>query len=1056
MTTPDKFFAFELQRFEVFCREVIDPAVYPATTALDAGVFQCTDPVPFAAAAKAAYTPVKPGFQWGPVWSTAWFRITGRVPASMSGRTVGLRFSTDTEALLWKDGSPHHGLDANRDFVRVFTPARGGEDVLLHVEAACNHLFGDRGLQWDPPEIHRRWNSPTPGLFERCELAVIDETVWRLKWVYSFALQLARDLPHDSARARQLFGALRRATNALPDDRVAEHAPNVLAELEAAVRVQAGGAATLCHAVGHAHIDTAWLWPLRETRRKCLRTFSTVLRNMERHAGYRFLCSQAQQYAYVEQDAPALFAEISKRVAEGRWEPGGSMWVEPDCTVPSAESFVRQILHADRYWRAKFGDQRGRQRFLYLPDTFGFPPILPQIMAQAGIDTFITNKLHWNSHTTFPHTTFRWRGLGGYEVLAHQTPGMDYNATNTPKELRRGEQTHKNKDLSSVPDQVFPPEPPASAGGPPSPTTHPARWLQPFGYGDGGGGPTDWNLLYADLAANADSLPRVRHSSVNAFCDALHADVKAALASDPTAVPRHEGELYLELHRGTYTTHSRLKRSNRDLEDLLRAAEILAFAGPKRLPLEQEREAKADLDRAWKLLLLNQFHDILPGSSITWVYEDAFRDHAEVRRLGQKWFDIGFDAWASALDASGLAEPRAVLNLSSRRGPESLPPYSLAARSGAGASSRAITLTESSGTFTLSGGDLTLDVSTDGRLRLHSSGGSDGVHLEAPAGFLQPALYEDRPRLWDAWDIDEEFAHKPVTAAHDEGTHERVDTPGRPPALRLSRSLGRASRITHTYRLDPDARRVEITVDVDWHEEHRLLKLRVPPSDTAPASHGWFGTQGGFLRREPTGSTAAERGRFEVPFHRFLALPGGSDAQSLTTGVFSPDTFGASFTHAGVEVSLLRAPTYPDAKADRGTHSFRFALAALPGLDDIVREAEAFARPIESRPISLGARAGGQRAVTTIAIDTRAGAPQVECCKPGDRDGELILRVSNPTASRADFTATLGFPFSGLRRVDLLERPIAGDGLRTGGGPRSFAAALGPFEIATFALTRTD
>ncbi|MFN7019692.1 MAG: alpha-mannosidase, partial [Phycisphaerales bacterium] len=310
---PTKQYHGLLQRFEVFCRDVLEPAVFPVTHPLEAAAWQCAEPVPFAEAMGATYSPVRPGWEWGPVWSTCWFRVRGEVPQSMSGRTVVLRFSTDTEALVWiptpgtpSNGTPIHGLDANRDAVRLLEPAGGGEKIDLYVEAACNHLFGDRGLQWDPPEIHRRWSSRTPGRLDRCELAVLDETVWRLKWVYTFALQLARELPSDSARSRQLFGALRRCSNAIPDDRVAQTARKALEELESAVRVHAGGGASLCHAIGHAHIDTAWLWPIRETRRKCIRTFSTALRNMERFPEYTFLCSQAQQYAWLEETSPEL------------------------------------------------------------------------------------------------------------------------------------------------------------------------------------------------------------------------------------------------------------------------------------------------------------------------------------------------------------------------------------------------------------------------------------------------------------------------------------------------------------------------------------------------------------------------------------------------------------------------------------------------------------------------------------------------------------------------------------------------------------------------------
>ncbi|MBK7405969.1 MAG: alpha-mannosidase [Phycisphaerales bacterium] len=731
-------------RFAKFCADVLDPAVFTDPHPLAVEAFQSPDPIPCPQAARAPFAPVPLGWSWGPVWSTTWFRLrTPAAPAPTSG-ALALRFDTGVEAQLWCDGIPIQGFDVNRDaaLIPAPIPSQPGQPLELLVEAACNHPFGVSHFPWDPPDAVRRWTSDTPARLTRAELATFHEPAWRLATAYRFALLLLRELPAESPRAQQLISALSQATRAIDDHRVAETAPAALEIVLATLRSPAPGSATICHATGHAHIDTAWLWPIRETRRKCIRSFSNVLRLMERFPDFRFLCSQAQQYAFIEQDAPALFDQIASRVRDGRWEPGGAMWIEPDANCPSGESLVRQILHGTRYWREKFGDA-GAQRFVYLPDTFGFPPCLPQIIAHAGLDTFITNKLAWNAVNHYPHTSFLWRGIDGTEILTHFTPGADYNAVNTPLELRRGEKRHASKH-----------QPGAETA---------ARWLQPFGYGDGGGGPTDRSIHYAELAAECDGLPRTHLSRTDDFCEALHRDFDALRARNERP-PVWDGELYLDLHRGTFTTQAWLKSANRRAEELLRLAELLATSTPNEAPRPATAESRASLDRAWKLLLLNQFHDILPGSSIQWVYDDAKRDHARIREIVQPLVAEGLDRWSTALGGpvvlnpcstprSGVVESGARLHWAA-----DVPALGARAIDSALTPAQPVRITNAR---TLANGLISATINDDGTLASLRCLANDREALTGqPANQL--ALYEDRPRMWDAWDIDPEAETKPI------------------------------------------------------------------------------------------------------------------------------------------------------------------------------------------------------------------------------------------------------------------------------------------------------
>lgn len=1043
---------------ETYHREVIAPAAFAAPIALTVGAFQTPEPAPYAEAIRARYKPVKTGWVWGPKWSTCWFRLTGtlkRAAKPPAGSAWHLRFNSDTEALLWVNGVPFQGLDVNRDLVALPASVVRGGQVALWVEAACNHPFGAVGLQWDAPETIRRWESETPGRLLAAELVAVNERLAQFARLFAFACGLARELlpaspprytpaqpwmpkppEWQSARAEQLLTALRRAASVCRPGAVGASIDDAERLLRDALAQPAAGSVCVGHAVGHAHIDTAWLWPLRETRRKCLRTFSNVLRLMERDRDFTFLCSQAQQYAYVEADSPALFKQIAQRVAEGRWEPGGAMWIEPDANVPSGESLIRQILHADRYWRSRFGDTV-RQRFLYLPDTFGFPAQLPQIMRHAGLDTFMTNKLSWHDTHPYPHTTFVWRGPDGSEVLAHQTPAHDYNAANTPRELVRAERNHRSKQLT----------PPPKRGQPAGP-----RFLHPFGFGDGGGGPTQAMTDAVNWARDCDGLPKLHHSRADDFCTAMHADVAAARSAGAD-IPVHAGPLDLELHRGTLTTQAWLKQANVEAEELLRRAELLLAGSPKPWSRGDVTRFRADLDRAWKLVLLNQFHDILPGSSITWVYDDARRDHEEVRRLVTPWIEAGLAAWSSVLDAApGQA---VVFNPASVEsdGPSAAAPLSVSVVAGAPPSRpvecdadprrrRAV----------LSNGRLEVTINALGEIS-SLRGGEDGnarraEHAGGPLGRL--VLYEDRPTLWDAWDIDRLHADSATPQLAD-ATAWRVRPPG-PDGSRASveveRPLGANSRVTQIITLEADRRRVDVTLRIDWREERRLLRGEFPTA--IHAEHALFQTQFGHVRRPTNPDPAA----FELPVHRYAALSDGA----VGLAVLNQAKFAAAVRERTLWLTLLRSPRYPDAQADVGTHEIRYALSPIGDARDLEATAERYLRPpiaIENtRSRGRGGRPAELAAAWTPLTLDAAGMVTISAFKLAEDDDGIIVRLVNLEPRSVECTIDWRLPVAKVTPADGLERPTTLRGFRHDVGARRTRLAFGPFQIVTLRAAR--
>ena len=429
-------------------------------------------------------------------------------------------------------------------------------------------------------------------MLDRCQIARFDPRAWRLHHDFDVLRRLEAEHADglDPTWAGELLYELNRVCNVW-----SEHDPATWDEAEAILApLLERRNATVTHelsAIGHAHLDTAWLWPLAESYRKAVRSFSSQVAYMDRYPEFRFACSQAQQYDWIRRRNPELYGRIRARVESGQWLPVGGTWVEPDCNLPSGESLVRQFLHGQRYFEREFGR---RCPEFWNPDVFGYNGQLPQIMRGAGIGRFLTQKLSWNRFNPPAHHTFTWQGIDGSQVLAHFPPADTYNATAEVAELRRSVRDYKDHDRSH-------------------------RSLLVFGYGDGGGGPTPDMLETLRRARDLQGLPRTTITTSDEFFTALEADARD--------LPAILGELYFEYHRGTYTSQAAVKLGNAQGERALHDAEFLAAAAMREAGAAYPAER---LDELWKLLLLNQFHDILPGSSIGLVYEDAARDHAAV------------------------------------------------------------------------------------------------------------------------------------------------------------------------------------------------------------------------------------------------------------------------------------------------------------------------------------------------------------------------------------------------------------------------------------------
>ncbi len=976
---------------------------------------------------KDVFRPVALGYRWGPVWSTAWFRVRGRIPAAMAGQQVALRFSSGTEATLWLDGRPFQGFDPYRDLATVWPKAKAGESVDLLIEAACNLPLGISTFWWDHAELHAKWKEAKPGRLESCELVVVDDVCWRFAERWDFLRKTLLVLPADSPRAIAINDGMRDMLK-----RIASGDPRrgMRAEtncLDGLIRGAGTPTSTVCVAVGHAHIDTAWLWPVCETRRKCLRTFASVLRLIDRFDAFHFICSQAQQYAWVEEDSPKLFAEITRRVRSGRFEPTGAMWIEPDCTCPSGESFVRQILHGIGYWAKRFG-AAAPQRMLYLPDTFGFPPCLPQIARLAGLDTFITNKMSWCESNRFPHVTFRWCGLDGTEVLTHLTPGHNYNSSIEPADMLYGERMLVAQDGQSFAGRAIP------------------TWLQPYGFGDGGGGPTAQQIERANAASRCEGLPAFEQHSVHQFCQRLH-DGRAELRAHGRDVHAWDGELYLELHRGTYTSQAWIKRQNRLAESLLRDVEATVCSLPKEHARLRDG-TRAWLDPLWKLVLLNQFHDILPGSSIAAVYEDARTDHERVANEGGVARDSLLATLSMHCDTREMTAPLLVRNpASTDRGgvveldgrlfavdavpalgfeivdggadPLPGPPVEVkrlkrTARGVAGG----VTLQNAWIDATIDGAGRIAELRAHGTLRSANARDERGQ----PQALNQLWLYDDRPRRWEAWDVDRDYMERgiPIDGPADV---EIVTAHPLRSEVRVTRRIGRASHLTQTYRLDAGSRRLDVRTFVDWQEERTMLRALFPVNVRTRTAT--FGTQFGVLERSTHRNTSWDEARFEVPGHAWMDL----SEPGFGLAVLDDGKYGRSAIGSVLGLSLLRSPCFPDSSADRGEHSFTYALMPHDGdwrAAGVDSEAEALREPLRATRLTAGRRGALHGSFAPFRVSASHNvALQIAAWKPSETGRSRILRLVETRGGRGEVCVRWSEATTSVVPVDLLERPFA-------------------------------
>ena len=815
-----------------------------------------------------------------------------------------------------------------------------------------------------------------------------------------------------------------------PEGTLAPIGDDAIAATNAARAVIAEGLAQLKEAyppvgsillTGHAHIDLAWLWPVAETRRKARRTFSSVLRLMDQYEDFTFNQSSAQAYCWIEEDDPELLARIQERVKEGRWEPVGGQWLEPDSQVTGGEAFVRHLFYGQRTFERLFNL---RNNTAWLPDVFGFSGSVPQLLLGAGIANFFTIKVTWNETNAFPYDLFWWEGADGSRVLTHtfRNPGEGYNGNIVPLDTYQTWREFKGK---RVHDQT----------------------LLSIGWGDGGGGPSEEMLENYARIKDYPVLPKLQFGKVEDFFARLPQE----------GIPTFVGELYLELHRATLTTQALVKKLNRYSEHRLVEAEAFAALAS----LNGAEYPFQTLDTAWETLLLNQFHDILPGSSINEVYKDT---HPALLGVVATATEIRDAAIGSGEGAVAIANPTlhaqtltAILP-EGATAPAGVPTQIVengtlvhdAARTVGGFATEVlaegaatdvtvgVSATQVGDTIVIENNVIRATIGPDGTIHGLFDKREDRETLADRANQLWG--YVDRPRAWDAWDIDETYE----TAGEEISVVDAIEIVEEGPlraAVRVTRTW-RNSTFVQTYRLLAGSARLDVVSEVDWHE--RLMLVRALFPTTIHAHEATFETMFGVQRRTNNRNTSWDRAKFEVGAHRFVDL----SEPHYGVALLNDSKYGFSAHGGTLGVSLVRGPLYPDPFADEGEHEFTYSLFPHQGNwteGGVTQEARALNSPLVAVTTAADATSTPSF-VTTEGVELGFAALK----KAHDRDG-VVLRVYEPHGDRGPVTLTFATPVTSVRTVNLLEEDVEDGELAVENGRVTFSVR--PFEVVSLLVS---
>ena len=922
------------------------------------------------------------------------------------------------EALAYIDGNPYAACDRHHQEILLRPEWADGQSHTLAL-----HGWTGLGNLWKGDPFTRLY-------MRQCAVVQVHQPTRDFIALSRIALETTQAIDEDNPIRYDLLTALNEAFIAL-DTRDPLDCDTFYQSVELATNflkagIDKAGAPleAVVHATGHAHIDVAWLWTLGQTRRKSERTFQNVIRFMEQFPEYHFTQSQPQVYQFIQEDQPALFESIRQRIAEGRWEPIGGMWVEADCNLSGAESLARQFLLGRTFFREHFGKD-AESPILWLPDVFGYAWALPQLIKQAGLKYFMTIKIGWSQYNRLPCDTFLWQGIDGTQILTHFSTVPDpggygtstYNSIANAREVlgtwNNFQQKELHKDL-----------------------------LMAYGFGDGGGGPALEMLENIEVMKHFPGLPQVKQSSVKAFFDSI------APLRGSKMMPVWNGELYLELHRGTYTSQARNKRANRKSEVLLHDSEFIATYASL---MTNYKYPTTDFINAWRTVCLNQFHDIIPGSSIGAVYEESQQQYAELTKTVTQIREEALSALAQKVDGdillvnatsfaqSGLAFiPGDSSQRFTRDGsqlpiqeadsgvwvdageiePYSICPLSHGERAGGEGERRS---SFPSAQFPRGRGELLLE---NNFLRVEFNPAGDITRIfdkQANREVLAPdtvanqfQAFEDRPSSWDAWDIEIHYDDK-MWLSEPASSIKMIEFGELRQTIEIKRQILN-SRYTQRISLNRNSPRLDFDTHVEWNERHILLKVAFPVDVLAP--YATYEIQWGNVQRPTHRNTSWDWARFETCAHKWVDLSEGNYGVSLLNDC----KYGHDIHDHVIRLTLLRSPTMPDPTADVGEHQFKYSLYPHIGSWNEETEREAY---LLNDPI-LVYRSKDRRSESPISnlqslIFISSPNAIIETIKRAEDGNGIIVRLYESQRKRGPVQLRAGFGLAAAWETNLLE-----------------------------------
>lgn len=984
---------------------------------------------------KVQFAPTKKGEKFGPSWYTYWFKIDIKVPSEWTSQRVVFHWDCENEGMVFTDdGKVQVGLSGEERQEWVLPKSmKDGKWHTFYIESACNGMFGnaDPNNNIQPPIPDRYFT------LQKADLLVPNDDARALKADFEVIAEAASELPEQSWQRHRALEVGNEMINAFDNTdpesiaRCRQIATKFLGSKVDSEKVySAGDENASVFAVGHCHIDTAWLWPYAETRRKIARSWASQLDLIERYPEYNFACSQAIQYQWLKEDYPELFERLKAQVKKGRFLPVGGSWVESDTNLPTGESIARQFLYGQRWFMSNFGI---RSETYWLPDTFGYSAQIPQLCRLAGMKRFLTQKLSWNNINRFPHTTFNWVALDGSQVLCHMPPADTYNSSGSLAEVKKTVENNRNRGVNK-------------------------DGLLLFGTGDGGGGPTVEMLerlrRARGLADTAGYVPQVHlGGTVDKYFDKVEKDTE-----NGKALSTWMGELYFEFHRGTYTTEANTKQGNRWCEVLLHDIELVATYAS--LSNKDYQYPKKDLDYLWERILLNQFHDVLPGSSIEMVYDDAEAIYAEVEDKGKKLFEQAVSALAGNGEhaINTLSWPRdEVVDIPGKGATRIVSDGAGVARTAASSQGAAATAKEvESGVFVLD----------NGKLRVTIKGGAltSVIDLDEDREFIldgqkgnQLVIFEDQPLFWQGWDT-EVYSHEKAKPVEQGKVSIAYEGPVRA-AVQVEQQISAKSWIKTTISLDalaadgaPKSSYVEFNTEIEWREDTKFLKVQFPVdihSDSAT-----YDTMFGCVKRPTHYNTSWDVAKFEVNCHKYADL----SEETYGVSVLNDSKYGFSIHGKVMQLSLLRSSKAPDGYADMGRHKIRYALLPHAGRLDgkVVRTAHNFNQPlrlVNAGDVSLGAirYEGPEQVILSTIKRAEDDSDTSNGLLPNKNKGKnVIVRVYDSLGGKTKGKLVVDLPVAKVTKVNLLEQPLEEVQFSKGDQGTSIPITLRAFEIASF------